>query len=152
MANNRKALLVLAGLLLIAGLRTVQAQALVDTLVTWRTYASESTCRVRIYPAPSREKRSRTVIIDELATNLGPSTLQEAGHLADLIGRRYTIPPEAATWVFHWGAFSYPDASGNKEVFLRATFRESAGGTPGSPSWRVIDREEVETLTDRHYR
>ncbi len=130
------------------------AQALADTVFSWKGYAETSECRVRLYAAPPQKERTRTVVLEELAENQGHSTVEDAAYLAEAVGRRFEIDPASAYWVFHWGAFSYENARPNrrKELFLRATFRRSKSGALGAPSWRVISREEVEDLTDRRFR
>jgi hypothetical protein len=130
------------------------AQLRVDTLFTWRGYARAATCRLQIYAVPSDEDRPHTVVLRELAENDGASTLTDARHLVELVGRRFEIDPAAATWVFHWGAFSFEGAAPNKrkEMFLRATFRWNKSGTLDTPSWRVVTRAQVEDYTDRQFR
>ena len=95
-----------------------------------------------------------TVVIGERAENDGPSTTSDARHLAELIGRQLDVDPAQAYWIFHWGAFSYNGAQPNqrKELFLRATFRRTKNQSLGTPSWRVVTREEVEAYTDRQFR
>ncbi len=129
-------------------------QALVDTVYTWQGYVRTGTCHLRIYAAPPGEDRTRTVVVRELAENAGPSTVADARHLVELIGRHFEIDPTEATWVFHWGAFSFEGAGlrGRKELFLRATFRRLKSQNLSTPSWKVISREEVEAYTDRQFR
>ena len=130
------------------------AQLRADTVFTWRGYGRASTCGLRIYATPFDEDRPHTVIIREQAENDGASTVADARHLVELIGRRFEIDPAEATWVFHWGAFSYEDAAPNKrkELFLRATFRWNKSGTLSTPTWRVVTRAQVEDYTDRQFR
>ena len=130
------------------------AQPLADTLITWRGYARTAQTRVHVYPGPPDEEvRTRTIVVQELATNRGPSTLSDVRYLAEHIGRRFGIDPAAATWIFHWGAFSYEGAppDGDKELFLRATFSRTSTGRLGSPYWKVIGRSAVRELTDRRF-
>ena len=149
--------LLLAFLLVTAGLLTrpsaVRAQLLADTLFTWQGYNRASMCRVRLYAVPPQHDRERVVLLQELAESRGPSTVSDARLLAELIGRQFGLDPARAYWVFHWGAFSFegaaPDRS--KELFLRAAFRRTTSNSLASPSWRVLSREEVEALTDRHF-
>lgn len=130
------------------------AQLRADTVFTWRGYGRPSTCGLRIYATPIDEDRPHTVIIREQAENGGASTIADARHLVELIGRRFEIDPAEATWVFHWGAFSYDGAvpDKRKELFLRATFRWNKSGTLSTPSWRVVTRAQVEDYTDRQFR
>ncbi len=74
--------------------------------------------------------------------------------LVELIGRKFEVDPAQAYWVCHWGAFSFEGAQPNKrkELFLRATFRRTKNQSLGTPSWRVVTREEVEEYTDRQFR
>ncbi len=130
------------------------AQPIADTLFTWQGYGRTGRCRVSVYPAPEGEDRTRTLVVHEVAGNHGPSTLDDARYLVEQIGRTLGIEPSTATWVFHWGGFSYEGASegGGKELFLRATFRASDSGRLSPPSWRVVSRPDVDDLTDRRYR
>ena len=142
------------GLIGLAAPSDVSAQLRADTVFTWRGYARASTCHLRIYATPSDEDRPHTIIIRELAENTGASSIADARHLVELVGRRFEIDPAAVTWIFHWGAFSYEGAAPNKrkELFLRATFRWNKSGSLGTPSWRVVTREQVEDYTDRLFR
>ncbi len=131
------------------------AQPLADTLFTWRGYARTAECQVQVYPAPpDEETRTRTIVVRELASNRGPSTVQDARHLVELIGRQLGVDPAEAYWIFHWGAFSYEGAAPDRdrELFLRATFRRTSTGRLGTPYWKVIDRNAVRELTDRRFR
>lgn len=143
-----------AGLLGLAGPPQASAQLRADTVFTWRGYARASTCRLRIYATPSDEDRPHTIVLRELAENDGASTIADARHLVELVGRQFEIDPSEATWIFHWGAFSYEGAVPNKrkELFLRATFRWNKSGTLSTPSWRVVTREQVEDYTGRLFR
>lgn len=130
------------------------AQPLADTLFAWQGYAQPSTCHVSLYPAPPGDDRSHTVVIRELAENQGATTVEDARHLAELIGRHYGVDPTAVYWIFQWGAFSYEGAAParHKTLFLRATFRRLKSQDLGSPQWRLLTREQVEDLTDRQFR
>ena len=142
------------GLISLAVPPQAPAQLRADTVFTWRGYARASMCRLRIYATPADEDRPHTVIIREQAENSGVSTVADARHLVELVGRRFEIDPAEATWIFHWGAFSFEGAEPNrrKELFLRATFRRNKNQSLGTPSWRVVSREEVEAYTDRQFR
>lgn len=145
----------LSSLLVLLTASPLTAQPLADTLFTWRGYARTAECRVQAYPAPpDEETRTQTILVRELATNRGPSTLQDTRHLAELIGRQFGVDPAEAYWVFHWGAFSYEGAASDrgKELFLRATFSRTSTGRLGTPYWKVIDRDAVRDLTDRRFR
>ena len=131
---------------------TLSAQPLADTLITWRGYAREAEAHVAVYPAPpDDERRDRTIVVRELARSKGPSTLTDVRYLADRIARAFQIDPARAYWIIHWGAFSYPGATGDKELFLRVTFRRSDSGRLSSPYWRSISKNDVRELTDRRY-
>ena len=133
----------------------LSAQPLADTLITWRGYARTAEARVHLYPGPpDEETRTRTILVRELAANRGPSTLSDVRYLAEHVGRQFGIDPAQATWIFHWGAFSFDGATpgGDKEVFLRATFRRTSTNRLSTPYWKVIDRNTVRELTDRRFR
>ena len=142
------------GLLLAAFPLGAAAQLLADTLVTWPGYAQPSSCRVQLYAALPGEDRTHVVVIREIAANRGATTVEDARHLAEVVGRRFGFDPAAAYWVFHWGSFSYEGAVANarKQLFLRATFRRLKSQGLGTPQWRILSREQVEDLTDRHFR
>lgn len=82
------------------------AQLRADTVFTWRGYGRASICGLRIYATPADEDRPPTIVIREQAENEGASTVADARHLVELIGRRFEIDPAEATWVFHWEEFS----------------------------------------------
>ena len=140
--------------LLATAAHPASAQLLADTVFTWQGYARTATCRFRLYKTAPGEKRTHTVVIREQAENDGPSTTSDARHLVELIGRQFDVDPAQTYWVFHWGAFSFEGAQPNKrkELFLRATFRRNKNQSLGTPSWKVITREEVEAYTDRQFR
>lgn len=132
----------------------LSAQPLTDTLFTWRGYAQTAECQVQVYPAPpDEETRTHTILVRELASNRGPSTVRDARHLVELIGRQLGVAPAEAYWIFHWGAFSYENAAPDrdKELFLRATFRRTSTGRLSTPYWKVIGRNAVRELTDRRF-
>jgi hypothetical protein len=133
----------------------LSAQPLADTLITWRGYARTAEARVHLYPGPpDEETRTRTILVRELAANRGPSTLSDVRYLAEHVGRQFGIDPAQATWIFHWGAFSFDGATpgSDKEVFLRATFRRTSTNRLSTPYWKVINRNTVRELTDRRFR
>ena len=129
-----------------------QAQTVSDTVFAWQGYGRTSTCRLAVYPSPESEDRPYTIVVREVEGNTGDSTLDDARYLVEQVGRTYGIDPTAATWVFHWGAFSYEGAQGGKELLLQATFRRGKSGSLTSPSWRLVSRGEVEEITDRMFR
>ena len=133
-------------------LQTATAQLQVDTLFTWQGYAQSGIARVHIYANTSNADRPRTLVVKEIAGNHGPSVVTELPYLAEEIGRFFNFDPVEAYWVLHWGAFSFEGAKpSKKELFLRATFKRTRTRQLGSPQWRVIEREEVEVLTDRNF-
>ncbi len=132
-----------------------RAQQTADTLITWKGYAQTGICRVRVFHRmDEKTRRDFAVVIDELAENEGPSSVSDARYLVEIVGRSFGIDPVRAYWIFHWGAFSYAgaDPGQKKELFLRATFRHTTGERLSSPAWRMIDREDVDEITDRMYR
>lgn len=142
--------------LLLAAPHAASAQPIADTTLAWQGYARTSTCHVQVYPAEPGADRPHTVVLRELAESRGPTTLDDARHLVELIGRQQGLDPAAATWIFHWGTFSFEGASSErrrsrKELFLRATFRRTPAGHLGAPAWRLVTKAEVEVLTDRRY-
>ena len=148
-------LALLAALVALPTAPAALAQPLADTTFSWQGYGASSRCRVAVYRSgeTGSDDRSRTVVVREVAGNRGPSTLDDARYLVEQIGRSLGVNPSSAYWVFHWGGFSYDEAAGRgKELFLRATFRESDRGRLSPPSWRVVSREEVEEMTDRRFR
>lgn len=145
-----------AAICFLIGLSTTMpltAQPVTDTLFTWRGYARVGQCRVAIYPTPPDEERKRTIVLRELASNQGPSTVDDVRYLAEAVGRHFQLDPTDAYWIFHWGSFSYAGAEADdKELFLRATFHRTSTGRLSSPYWRIIRRDEVLELTDRRFR
>jgi len=129
----------------------VHAQVQVDTVFTWQAYGRQGRCRVRVYKASPDDDRTHTVVLQELAENRGPTVTTDSRHLVELVGRAFGVDPATAHWVFHWGAFSFEDArpDARKQLFLRATFRRTKGGGLASPSWRVVDRDDLAAYTDR---
>ena len=143
-------------MMLLLGVLSVPQSApaqIADTLFTWQEYGRRGTCRVRVYETPPEEDRRYTVLLQELAENEGPSIVDDARHLVELIGRQLSIEPTTAYWVFHWGAFAYEGAQPNKrkELFIRATFRRNKQSL-STPHWRVINRDEVREYTDRLFK
>lgn len=130
-----------------------RAQLMADTLLTWQGYVQSSECRVQLYRSAEKARRPFTVVLRELEASDGPTTIEDARHLAELVSRMLSVDPEEAFWVFHWGAFSFKRAApSRKEILLRATFRRTAQGGVGPPLWRVVTREMLEKDTDRHFR
>lgn len=129
-----------------------QAQSRLDTTFSWRGYRQVSTCRVQVFSSARSADRPFTIVLGELAENEGRSTLEDAPHLVELLSRTLRIDPDSAFWIFHWGAFSFPEAGrSQKELFLRATFRRSTAGSMNAPSWRLVTREAVREYTDRAF-
>ncbi len=137
------------GILLLAAPLAAQDH---DETVSWRTYASERSARVRVF-ASDDERRPRTVVVDDRASNDDVIT-DDAQFVADVIGRELGFDPVAATFVFRFTPASFvEDASGGgKILLLKATFRRTSTGALGSPDWRVISSDVLEDLTDRAMR
>lgn len=140
----------LAALLLATDV-SAQNGALHDQELSWRTYASERSARVRVF-ASTDERRSRTVVVDDPASNDGAIT-DEAVFVADLVGRELGFDPTEATFVFRYTSASFAEDArdGGKTLLLKVTFRRSSSGTLGSPQWRVITPDELDELTDRAF-
>ena len=140
-----------AALVLAADVRA-QSGPLHDEELSWRTYASTRSARVRVYASPD-ERRPRTVVVDDVATNGGAIT-DEATFVADLVGREIGFDPTEATFVFRYTPASFVEGGrdGGKTLLLRATFRRSSSGTLGAPEWRVLTPEALDDLTDRAFR
>lgn len=147
------ALLVLPAALIPAGPAAAQVT---DTLFTWRNYGrmTPSTCRVRLYRATAGDQKATHVaVVEEVAANRGTSTVDDAGFMAEVVARTLALDPTQTRWVFHWHATSFAGAEkSRKELFLAASFHWLKSGKLGSPSWRVVRREEVEVWTDRLFR
>lgn len=122
-----------------------------DSRFSWREYGRTGTTDLTILPNPLDEERPTIIVLRELAENTGPTIISDARYLAEQIARSRDLDPVAVTWLFHWGAFSYPGGEGRKELFLRATFRRTDRGGLSTPAWRLMQREEVVRLTDRRY-
>lgn len=145
-----KTIVVLGTLLLAAG-AAAQGTSL-DQEVTWRTYGAERAARVRVF-ASADERRPRTVVVDDRASNGAPVT-DEVTYVAETIGRALGFDPTEATFVFRFtpAAFAETGRDGGKTLLLRATFRRGASGALLSPDWRVISAEALDDLTDRAFR
>ena len=147
-----RSVIALFALALVATAPTATAQAVADTLFTWDAYsAEEARCQVRIFADPA-EKYTHTVVVRELSSNRGTSTVDDAPFIAEAVARSFDLDPTAVRWVFHWGDFSYEGAvTSGKELFLRASFRWTKAHKLSSPRWAVLARADVEAFTDRHF-
>lgn len=120
-----------------------------DTLVTWQTYGQEGVTRVRTF-ASNDEERPLTIVVDELAENRAGAVTDDVRYFVDDLGRQFGFDPTAATFVFRFTGKSFcEDGDEDKLLLLRATFRRTTAGNLGSPSWRLISRDELAELTDR---
>ncbi|MDT0632200.1 hypothetical protein RQM47_09175 [Rubrivirga sp. S365] len=130
----------------------VGGAALHDEVVAWRTYSDDRAARVRVF-ASGDERRPVVAVVDDRAANGGAVT-DEAAFVADLVGRALGFDPVAATFVFRFtpAAFVEGAADGGKTLLLQATFRRTASGGLGSPSWRVLTPDRLDALTDRGLR
>jgi hypothetical protein len=141
-------------LLAVAALWCLAASAssaqIVDTLLTWRTYAQPAHAHLRIFAAPS-DARPLTAVIDELASNASGPATDDARFLAETVGRMIGHDPAEMTFVFRFSQASFcgDGAPATKRLLLRATFGRTRAGALASPLWRVITRDELAALTDR---
>lgn len=127
---------------------TAQAQA-IDTLFTWQTYDEQGITRVRVFPS-NDEDRPITVVVDELAENQAGAVTDDVRYFVDTFGRQFGYDPTEITFVFRFSGESFcEDGDADKLLLLRATFRRTAAGNLGSPSWRLLSRDELAELTDR---
>ena len=142
---------ILAALALLLSAADARAQS-VDSVVTWRTYSSERSARVRVFVADD-EKRPHTVVVDERASNGGVVT-DDVRFLADHLGRELGFDPVAATYVFRFTPASFVEGADDrgKTLLLRVTFSRGASGALVSPTWRAISADELDGLTDRAFR
>ena len=120
-----------------------------DTLVTWQTYGQEGITRVRTFPS-NDEERPLTIVVDELAENRAGAVTDDVRYFVDDLGRQLGVDPTEATFVFRFTGESFCEGGGaDKLLLLRATFRRTTAGNLGSPSWRLVSRDELAELTDR---
>jgi hypothetical protein len=128
---------------------TASGQVL-DTLLTWRTYAQPAQARIAIYRS-NDDNRPLTAVIDELASNRSGPVTDDARFVAETIGRLLGRDPAEMTFVFRFSTNSFcEEAAGSaKGLLIRATFARTRTGALASPLWRVITRDELARLTDR---
>ena len=151
--SMRVSLVLLAAFLSIA---PVRAQApLHDQEVSWRSYEArgERTARVRVFLSGD-ERRPHTAVIDDRASNGRTPITGEAPFVAEVVGRELGFDPTAATFVFRFTESSWVEDGSDrgKALLIKATFRRTASGALGAPSWRVLSPEGLEDLTDRAMR
>jgi hypothetical protein len=139
--------LLIAVLLLPA--ETAPGQVL-DTLLTWRTYAQPAEARIAIYQS-NDENRPLTALVDELASNRGRPVIDDARFIAETVGRLLGRDPAEMTFVFRFfpNSFCGEGTDSAKGLMIRATFARTRTGALASPLWRVITRDELARLTDR---
>ncbi len=124
------------------------AQA-IDTLFTWQTYDKEGVTRVRVF-ASDDEDRPITAVVDELAENHAGAVTDDVRYFVDTFGRQFGYDPTEVTFVFRFtGESFHAEADSDKLLLLRATFTRTKAGNIGSPSWRLLTRDELAELTDR---
>ncbi len=130
----------------------LSAGAAVDTILAWGSYGATSRARVRLY-ASDDERRPRTVIVDDVASNAG-LVIDEVRFFAETVGRNLGFDPADATFVFRYtaAAFIAGAGEGGRRLLLRATFRRSDSGELQPPAWRVITPDALEDLTSRQLR
>lgn len=122
--------------------------AYADTVLVWKTYADDAAARVRLL-ASADEDRPYTAVVDQLPDQPGLVT-DDARFVAETVSRAFGYDPVQATFVFRFTGESFAgEADGRQALLLRATFRRGKSGSLGSPSWRVISRDELADLTDR---
>ncbi len=127
---------------------TPHAATPTDTLFTWQTYGQDARVRVQTF-ASDDDKRPHTIVVDELASNNDLVT-DDVRYFVDTLGRSLGLDPTQATFVFRFNGQSFEeDAGDGKTLLLRATFNRTKSGTMGSPSWRLLTRDELANLTDR---
>ena len=126
-----------------------------DQEVSWRSYEAggERTARVRVFLSGD-ERRPHTAVIDDRASNGRQPITSEAPFVAEVVGRELGFDPTAATFVFRFTESSWVEDGSDrgKALLIKATFRRTASGALGSPSWRVLSPEGLEDLTDRAMR
>lgn len=131
----------------------VQGQALIaERTVAWRSFAAERSARVRAFHAGD-SRRPTTVVVDDAAGNAAPVT-DDAPFVAELAARELGLDPVETTFVFRFtpAAFNPAAGDGGKTLLLGATFRRTASGGLGAPTWRVLSSEALQELTDRAMR
>lgn len=138
-------------LLLLLLCTPASGQQVVDSLFEWRGYIHPGKSRIQIYKTLNDKNRTHAVILQEIAQNKGPLIHDDLPYLVEEISRTYRLDASLVYWVLHWGKFTFEDARSSKELFLRATFKRKSNGQLGTPQWRLIQREDVETLTDRQF-
>lgn len=131
---------------------TLSAGPAVDTVLSWETYGTPRSARVRVYAADD-DRRPRTVVVDEQASDLAPVT-DDVRFFVETVGRRLGIDPAEATFVFRYTAASFVRGASEtgRRLFLRATFRRTASGDLGPPTWRVVTGDALDDLTSRQLR
>lgn len=143
---TRLTLFILVVLVFLCGTPSAVSQV-VDSTLTWRSYASERSAQVQVFEL-EEERRPYTVVVDDVSRNGGPIT-DEAQYVAETIGRTFGFDPAEATFVFRFDLGSAGGDSRNKVLLLKATFRRGSSGALGSASWRVISEDTLSDLTDR---
>ncbi len=137
----------LFALLLMVAAAPLAAQP-ADTLFAWQTYGRDARVRVQTF-ASDDDKRPHTIVVDELASNDALVT-DDVRYFVDTLGRSLGLDPTEATFVFRFSGQSFSEGAGaGKTLLLRATFNRTKSSTIGSPSWRVLTRDELAALTDR---
>ena len=126
-----------------------------DQEVAWRSYEAggSRSARVRVF-ASGDSRRPHTVVVDDRASNRRAPITDEAPYVAETIGRELGFDPTEATFVFRFteAAFVEGGSDRGKALLVRATFRRTASGNLGAPSWHLLTPEALEDLTDRAMR
>ena len=126
-------------------------QAVLDTVISWTGYLSESSAHISVYRTLPGETKTGVVIIRETAANRGRTAVADARFLAEKIANLLQKPASELLWVFHWGAFSHHGAEpSDKDLFLKAAFKVT-NGKVSPPQWRIITEDTLLEYTDRQY-
>ena len=128
---------------------SAQSAPQTDQEITWRTYSSQRSARVRVYPCDDA-RRPTTVVVDDRASNGEPIT-DDAIYFAEQAARELGFDPTQATFVFRFtpAAFTSGEDESGKTLLLRATFGRTGSGALGSPTWRVLTADGLDRLLDR---
>jgi len=109
-------------------------------------------CRVRVY-LPEEEHDVPMVICSELPNNAGSSVAYSAHQIAAEVIRynEFALPP---VWIEHYPEEATDGTSetfelvvfSSYEIVERAPYLGETRLAAGEPTWKILDRESVETL------
>lgn len=131
------------------------AQLIGEKRLTWNGDGlNESVCNVRIYKALTHETRGKThvAVLQELAENKGRSAMEDAKHLAEIVGQTFSLNPEETLFVFHIGGFTFESGKGKRQFLWATAFKRQENGKLTPPSWRFLAMEDLLAFTDRQFR